>query len=108
MDVAAELRLDVAMRLFRCLGGKRVSLLPPALQFSAYQRRRAIQLLIAYDVHEAGGTARDIAHEIGSATPDSPDDAQWRDSAARRQATRLLQDAQARVNGGYLLFLRGK
>ena len=49
-----ELRLDVALRFVRRLRGQRVKLLPSALRLTPQQKRRLVQLLHAFDVHELG------------------------------------------------------
>lgn len=108
MDAAAELRLDVALRFLRRLRGQRVALLPKALHLTPLQRARQSLLLIAFDIHEAGGTARDIAIAAGRSGQAAFPAVEWRNTAARRHAERLLLDARNRVKGGYLDFLRGK
>ncbi|MBS0989532.1 DUF2285 domain-containing protein [Acetobacter okinawensis] len=108
MDAAAELRLDVALRFLRRQRGQRVGLLPRALQLTPLQRARQIQLLLAFDIHEAGGSARDIALAVNRSWQAALPAVEWRNTAARRHAERLLFDARNRVKGGYLDFLRGK
>jgi hypothetical protein len=108
MDAAVELRLDVALRFLRRQRGQRVGLLPRALQLTPLQRARQIQLLLAFDIHEAGGTARDIALAVNRSWQATLPAVEWRNTAARRHAERLLLDARNRVKGGYLDFLRGK
>ena len=78
------------------------------LQLTSLQRSRLIQLLLAHDVQELGGGPREIATEaLGSLQATLPS-VEWKDSAARRHANRLIRDARALVNGGYLRLLRGK
>jgi hypothetical protein len=109
IDAAFELRLDIAMRLYRRLRGKRNGLLPRPLQLTPLQRARLIQLLHAFDVRADGGGPRDIAVEVLRAQREAALPAiEWKSSAARRKANRLLRDAAALVNGGYLKLLRGK
>ncbi|MFT8471317.1 DUF2285 domain-containing protein [Acetobacter persici] len=108
MDAAVELRLDVALRFLRRQRGQRVGLLPRALQLTPLQRARQIQLLLAFDIHEAGGTSRDIALAVNRSWQAALPAVEWRNTAARRHAERLLFDARNRVSGGYLDFLRGK
>lgn len=96
------------MRFFRRLGGQRVALLPRALQLTSMQRTRLIQLLLAHDVQEAGGGPRDVATEVIGSLQAALPSVEWKDSAARRHANRLIQDSLALVNGGYLRLLRGK
>jgi hypothetical protein len=107
-DGGFDLRLDIALRFFRRLRGQRVALLPRALQLTSLQRSRLIQLLLAHDVQELGGGPREIASEaLGSLQATLPS-VEWKDSAARRHANRLIRDARALVNGGYLRLLCGK
>jgi hypothetical protein len=107
-DSVAELRLDVASRFVRRLQDHRTELLPRALQLTAQQRARLIQLLHAHDVHEAGGGPRDVSAEVAGSKQAGLPAIEWKDSAARRLANRLIQDALALVDGGYLRLLRGK
>ena len=106
-DGAAELRLDIASRFVRRLRGHRIALLPRALLLTPIQRGRLIQLLQAYDIHQAGGGPRDIAAEVAGSLQASLPAIEWKDSAARRLANRLIRDSLALVNGGYLRLLRG-
>ncbi len=107
-DGVAHLRLDVASRFVRRLQDHRTAFLPRALQLTAQQRARLIQLLHAYDIHEAGGGPRDVSIEVARSKQAALPAIEWKDSAARRLANRLIHDAQALVNGGYLRLLRGK
>ena len=108
LDAAGELRLDVALRFFRHLRGSRVALLPRALQLTPLQRARQIQLLIAFDIQEIGGGPREVAIAAGRSWQAVLPSIEWKNTAARRFADRLIQDAENRVNGGYLDFLHGK
>ncbi len=107
-DGVAYLRLDVASRFVRRLQDRRTAFLPRALQLTSQQRARLIQLLHAYDIHEAGGGPRDVSIEVARSKQAALPAIEWKDSAARRLANRLIHDAQALVNGGYLRLLRGK
>jgi len=107
IDSASLLRLDVASRFVRRLCGQRVKLLPPALRLTAMQRARLIRLLHAFDVHEAGGGARDVAEIVLRSDQASFPSVEWKDSHARRAANRLLHDSIALVQRGYLKLLRG-
>lgn len=106
-DSAFELRLDVASRLYRRLRGRRTGLLPRALQLTPMQRSRLTLLLHAFDFHEAGAGPRDIASALIDAKEAALPAIEWKSSAARRKANRLIHDAIALVNGGYLKLLRG-
>jgi hypothetical protein len=107
-DGAAELRLDVASRFIHRLQGRRIALLPRALQLTPFQRAHLVLLLLAHDVHEAGGGPRDVATEVIRSMQAVLPSTEWKDSAARRRASRLIHDALALVNGGYLRLLRGQ
>ena len=107
MDGGFELRVDIAQRFLRRVRGKRIALLPRALQLTSLQRARLIQLLLAHDVQEAGGGPRDVAAEVIGSFQAALPSIEWKDSAARRHANRLIQDSVALVNGGYLRLLRG-
>jgi len=106
-DSMFELRLDVALRFVRRLGGQRINFLPTALRLTAFQRRRLIQLLHAFDVHHAGGGPRDVAAEVLTSDHAQLPSVEWKDSHARRQANRLIHDSIALVEQGYLKLLRG-
>lgn len=106
-DISYELRLDVALRFVRRLRGQRVKLLPAALRLTSLQRQRLIQLLHAFDVHDAGGGPRDVAEIILQSDHARLPSVEWKDSHARRAANRLIHDSVALVERGYLKFLRG-
>lgn len=107
LDSMFELRLDVALRFARRLGGQRLNFLPTALRLTSFQKRRLIQLLHAFDVHDAGGGPRDIAAEVLSSDHAQLPSVEWKDSHARRKANRLIHDSIALVERGYLKLLRG-
>lgn len=107
-DNMVELRFDVASRFLQRLRGKRIALLPRALQLTSLQRVRLTHLLLAHDIQELGGGPRDIAAELISSLQAALPSIEWKDSAARRHANRLIHDSLALVNGGYLRLLRGK
>jgi hypothetical protein len=109
IDTAVELRLDVAKRFCRRLRGKRTGLTPSALRLTTLQRTRLIQLLHAFDVRSDGGGPRNVAVEVLNAAGEASLPAiEWKSSAARRKANRLIRDALTIVNGGYLMLLRGE
>ena len=107
LDGMFELRLDVALRFARRLSGQRLNFLPTALRLTSFQKRRLIQLLHAFDVHDAGGGPRDIAAEVLSSDHAQLPSVEWKDSHARRKANRLIHDSIALVERGYLKLLRG-
>lgn len=107
-EPAFELRFETALRLFRRLMGRRVALLPAGLQLTPQQKIRLIQLLHAFDIHDDGGGPRAVAAEVLDAVQASLPSAEWKDSAARRKALRLIKESVELVKRGYLKILRGK
>ena len=107
LDSMFELRLDVALRFVRRLGGQRINFLPTVLRLTSFQKRRLIQLLHAFDVHDAGGGPRDVAAEVLTSDHAQLPSVEWKDSHARRKANRLIHDSIALVERGYLKLLRG-
>ncbi|MBB6305031.1 DUF2285 domain-containing protein [Rhizobium leucaenae] len=106
-DDAFRLRLDLASRFIRRLFGQRVGLLPPKLRLTDFQRYRYIQLLQAADLSREGGEPRDIAAQILRSRQATLPAIEFKDSAARKQAARLIKQSLALVNSGYLKLLRG-
>ncbi|UVK50399.1 DUF2285 domain-containing protein [Mesorhizobium sp. AR02] len=106
-DGAFRLRLDLASRFVRRLLGQRVGLLPPKLRLTDFQRHRYIQLLRAADLAEEGGGPRDVAAQIFRSQQAELPAIEFKDSAARKQAERLIKQALVLVDRGYLKLLRG-
>src|SRR5208283_925987 len=102
-----EARLDVAVSLVRRLRRRHADLLPARLRLTPLQKARLIQLLHTFDILRDGGGLRDVAREILNSEQSSLPSIEWKDSAARRKATRLTQDATKLVDRGYLKLLRG-
>lgn len=107
LDDMFNLRLAVAARFYDYLHGRRPSPLPRRLQLTPFQRARLILLLHAYDFREAGGGPRDIARTLIDVEAAALPAIEWKSSAARRKANRLIRDATNLVDGGYLKLLRG-
>ncbi len=107
LDDMIEARLDVAVSLVRHVCGKHVDLLPKRLRLTPLQKARLIQLLHTFDILRDGGGRRDVANEVLNSEQASLPSVEWKDSAARRKATRLIQDATVLVERGYLKLLRG-
>lgn len=108
IDVASvDLRLDVASRFIRRLSGQTIGLLPRALRLTTQRKRRLVQLLHAFDIHDMGGGPRDVAEMILRSEQAQLPSVEWKDSHARRAANRLIHDSLALVERGYLKFLRG-
>jgi hypothetical protein len=108
LDSESEIRLDLAFRFIRRLRGDRVTLIPRALRLTFIQRTRLrlIQMLHAFDVRSNGGGPREIAAEVLDAKEAGLPAIEWKSSATRRRANRLIHDSLALVNGGYLKLLR--
>lgn len=107
LDDMIDLRLDVAASLVHRLCGKNADLLPACLRLTPLQKARLIQLLHAFDILRDGGGRRDVANEVLNSEQACLPSVEWKDSAARRKATRLIQDATVLVERGYLKLLRG-
>ena len=107
LDDMIEPRLDVAVSLVRRLYRKHGDLLPVRSRLTPLQKARLIQLLHTFDILRDGGGRRDVADEVLNSEQASLPSVEWKDSAARRKATRLVQDATALVERGYLKLLRG-
>lgn len=108
VDSMSELRLDVALRFVRRLAGKRINFLPAALRLTTLQKRRLIQLLHTFDIHDSGGGPREVAAEVLASDHAQLPSIEWKDSHARRKANRLIHDSVALVERGYLKLLRGQ
>jgi hypothetical protein len=108
LDASIDLRIDALRRLVRRLRGKPAGSIPRGLQLTPLQKTRLIQLLHAQDIRSAGGGPREVAAEVLRSKQAGLRSIEWKDSAARRRAIRLLRDAKAHVHGGYLKLLRGE
>lgn len=106
-DVSIELRLDVASRFVRRLRGQTIALLPQALRLTLQRRRRLVQLLHAFDIHDTGGGSRDVATRILHSEQARFPSVEWKDTHTRRAANRMIHDSIALVERGYLKLLRG-
>lgn len=107
LDDMIEPRLDVAASLVRRLRRKHADLLPASLRLTPLQKARLIQLLRTFDILRDGGGPRDVANDVLNSDQARLPSIEWKDSAARRKATRLIQDAKVLVERGYLKLLRG-
>ena len=107
LDGAFELRVDVMLRFYRRPRGRPAGPLPRALQLTPLRRARLILLLHALDLRLAGAGPRDIAATLIDAEEAALPAIEWKSSAARRRANRLISDAFALMNGGYRNLLRG-
>lgn len=107
LDGSFELRMEVALRVARRLRGEDVELLPVALRLTPTKKRRLVQLLHAFDVHDAGGGPRDVARIVLRSEQATLPSVEWKDSHARRAANRLIHNAIVLVDRDYLKLLRG-
>jgi len=107
LDEIAELRLEAAARLLRRLSGRLGGPLPNGLRLTQQRRLRMIQRLHALDFHLAGASPREIATALIDADAVKLRAVEWKDSAARTKAKRLVKEAQALMTGGYRKLLRG-
>ncbi|WP_342740924.1 DUF2285 domain-containing protein [Bradyrhizobium sp. B117] len=107
LDSMGELRADMALHFVRRISGQRIGLLPAALRLTSFQKRRLIQLLHAFDVHDLGGGPREVAAKVLASDHAQRRSVEWKDSHARRKANRLIHDSIALVERGYLKLLRG-
>jgi len=107
LDDIAELRFEAAARLFRRLNGRLGGPLPKGLRLTPQQRLLLIQRLHALDFHLAGASPREIAAALIDAEAANLRAVEWKDSAARTKAKRLVKKAEALMTGGYRKLLRG-
>lgn len=107
LDAAFELRAAMMWRFYRRLRGRAAGPLPRALQLTPLQRVRLILLLHALDFRLAGAGLRDITAALIDAREAMLPAIEWKSSAARRRATRLIRDSLALMNGDYRKLLRG-
>lgn len=107
LDAAFDLRIEAVTRLLRRLRGRSAGPLPRALELTPQRRARLIQLLHALDFRLAGAGPRQIAAALLDAEAQALPAIEWKSSATRRKANRLIRDAQGLMNGGYRTLLRG-
>jgi hypothetical protein len=106
-DGAYRLRLDLASRFIRRLLGHPIGLLPPKLRLTDLQRRHYVQLLQTADLYEEGGEPRDVAARVLRSEQATLPAIEFKDTAARKRADRLIKEAVAMVGHEYLKILRG-
>ncbi len=100
------LRVAGALRLRRHLKGEPTGPMPRPLQLTSRHRKRLIQMLHALDGRLSDATYREIAEVIfGQKAVREPG---WKTLPVRAQTIRLVKDAIAMMNRGYLQFLRGR
>lgn len=106
LDAAFDLRIEAVTRLYRRLRGRPAGPLR-ALALTPQRRVRLIQLLHTLDFRFAGAGPREIAAALLDAEAQALPAIEWKSSATRRKANRLIRDAQGLMNGGYRTLLRG-
>lgn len=107
LDDAFDLRVEAVLRFARRLRGRPAGPLPPGLQLTPQRRARLIQLLHALDFRLAGASRREIATALLDVEAASLPAIEWKSSATRRKANRLISDSLDLMNGGYRKLLRG-
>jgi hypothetical protein len=107
LDAAFELRAAMMWRFYRRLCGRPAGPLPRSFQLTPLRRRRLILLLHTLDFRLAGAGLRDITAALIDAREAMLPAIEWKSSAARRKASRLVQDSLALMHGGYRKLLRG-
>ncbi len=107
LDDTADLRFEAIGRFLCRLRGRPGGPLPTGLQLTPMRRARLIQLLHTLDYRLTGAGPRAIAAALVDKDAASLPAIEWKSSAARRKANRLIRDAQALMNGGYRKLLRG-
>ena len=108
LDDLSDLRLEAIGRFLRRLRGRPGGPLPTGLQLTPMRRARLIQLLHALDFRLTGSGPREIAAALLDKDAARLPAIEWKSSAARRKANRLIRDALALMNGGYRKLLRGE
>jgi hypothetical protein len=105
LDGDFRLRLEGALRFHRHLSGERAGPPPRRLDLTPMRRQRLI-LMRAFDGHLAGASYREIAAVLLDPAIRAMTARDWKVSAPHSRVYRLVKDAFALVNGGYLrLFL---
>lgn len=108
LDDTLDLRIEVLERFARRLQGRAPGPLPRALQLTGQRRARLILLLHALDFRLRGADLREIAAALIDPDHAALPAIEWKSSATRRKANRLVHDALALMNRGYLKLLRGE
>lgn len=101
LDAAFEVRVEATQRLHRLLRGRPTGPLPQALQLTPMRRARLIQLLHTLDFRLVGAGPRAIAAALLDKDAAVLPAIEWKSSAIRRKANRLIKDALTLMNGGY-------
>lgn len=107
LDGSFRARIEGAHRFFRRLTGHSSGPRPRALRIAPQRRSRLILMLRALDGHLAGANYRTIAVALLDRSVATLPAREWKTSAWRARAIRLVRDAVATMNGGYRKLLAG-
>lgn len=99
-------RIASLLRFHRRLLGRTPGPLPRGWPLTAYRLARLDLMLRALDLRQDGATYRQIAAALGRDKDTALPAIEWKVSAARSFAVRLVRDAKAFVNGDYRKLLR--
>ena len=99
-------RIASLLRFHRRLLGRTAGPLPRGWPLTAYQLARLDLMFRALDLRERGATYREIAAELGRDDAAKLSASDWKMSASRSFAVRLVRDGMAMMNGAYRKLLR--
>ena len=107
LDDAIDVRIEALQQLIRRLRNGALGKRPRLSRLTALQKSRLVQLLQTHDIQRAGGGPREVAATVLRSKQAKLRAIEWKDSAARRKAVRLLHEGNTLVAGGYLKLLMG-
>ena len=99
-------RIASLLRFHRRLLGRTAGPLPRGWPLTAYRLARLDLMFRALDLRERGATYREIAAELGRDDAAKLSASDWKMSASRSFAVRLVRDGMAMMNGAYRKLLR--
>jgi len=105
LDKDFAFRVAGAQRFRRWLEHRASGQPPRSMLLTKRHRDRLVSMLRALDMHRAEHSYREIAATLFGEKAAS--ERGWKTLPLRGQTIRLVQDANAIVNGGYLKLLRG-
>ncbi len=106
LDKDFTTRVTSLLRFHRRLFGKGSGPPPRGWLLSAYRQGRLAMMLQALDLRLSGATYREIAAALGREDDAELPATEWKTSAGRSFAIRLVRDATALMNGDYRKLLR--
>jgi hypothetical protein len=106
LDAHFLIRIASAIGAWRVITGKTAGPAPRRLGLTSRHRKRLMQMLRALDGRLSEATYREIAASI--LDPESSDEPAWKTHPVRGQTIRLVKDALAMMQRGYLRLLRGR